>query len=110
MKNLVKNLQKKKKYFSSLMGLSLLINFLLYILISMIGIWFNTRGVWDLGAIIGYGGVIFGGLYFLYVLIRRTIIKRRKANVTYEEPTPNILAEFIKAKYNKYCPKIEWNK
>ena len=24
------------------------------------------------------------------------------------EPKPNILIEFIKAKYNKYCPKIEW--
>ena len=28
----------------------------------------------------------------------------------YEEPKPNVLLEFIKAKYNKYCPKIEWNK
>ena len=27
----------------------------------------------------------------------------------YEEPKPNILIEFIKAKYNKYCPKIDWN-
>ena len=25
-----------------------------------------------------------------------------------EEPKPNILVEFIKAKYNKYCPKIDW--
>ena len=22
---------------------------------------------------------------------------------------PNIILEFIKAKYNKYCPKIDWN-
>lgn len=27
----------------------------------------------------------------------------------YEEK-PNILIEFIKAKYNRYCPKIDWNK
>lgn len=26
------------------------------------------------------------------------------------EEKPNIIIEFIKAKYNKYCPKIEWNK
>lgn len=26
----------------------------------------------------------------------------------YKEKTPNILTEFIKAKYGKYCPKIEW--
>lgn len=25
-------------------------------------------------------------------------------------PKPNIIVEFIKAKYNKYCPKIEWTK
>jgi hypothetical protein len=25
-----------------------------------------------------------------------------------EEPKPNIIVEFIKAKYNKYCPKIDW--
>ena len=24
------------------------------------------------------------------------------------EPRPNIIVEFIKAKYNKYCPKIDW--
>lgn len=28
----------------------------------------------------------------------------------YAEPKPNILLEFIKAKYNKYCPKIEWKR
>ena len=26
----------------------------------------------------------------------------------YKEPKTNILIEFIKAKYNKYCPKIDW--
>lgn len=25
-----------------------------------------------------------------------------------EEEKPNILVEFVKAKYNKYCPKIDW--
>jgi hypothetical protein len=25
------------------------------------------------------------------------------------EKNPNIIIEFIKAKYNRYCPKIEWN-
>jgi hypothetical protein len=27
---------------------------------------------------------------------------------SYEEEKPNVLIEFIKAKYNKYCPKIDW--
>jgi ABC-type transport system involved in multi-copper enzyme maturation permease subunit len=29
-------------------------------------------------------------------------------NPHYEEPKPSLLVEFIKAKYNKYCPKIDW--
>ncbi len=31
-----------------------------------------------------------------------------KKKRTYEEPKPNIVVEFVKAKYNKYCPKIDW--
>lgn len=27
-----------------------------------------------------------------------------------EEKSPSIIKEFIKAKYNKYCPKIDWKK
>lgn len=26
----------------------------------------------------------------------------------YEEPKANIIVEFVKAKYGKYCPKIDW--
>lgn len=29
-------------------------------------------------------------------------------NPNYVAPRPNLVKEFIKAKYNKYCPKIEW--
>ena len=29
-------------------------------------------------------------------------------NPNYKEPKANIIVEFIKAKYNKYCPKIDW--
>jgi hypothetical protein len=28
--------------------------------------------------------------------------------IYYKTKKPNIVAEFIKAKYNKYCPKIDW--
>ena len=28
---------------------------------------------------------------------------------TSHEPKPNLIIEFIKARYNKYCPKIDWN-
>jgi hypothetical protein len=29
-------------------------------------------------------------------------------NLDYVEPRPSMIIEFIKAKYNKYCPKIDW--
>jgi protein-S-isoprenylcysteine O-methyltransferase Ste14 len=29
-------------------------------------------------------------------------------NPDYVEPRPNLLVEFVRAKYNKYCPKIDW--
>ena len=29
-------------------------------------------------------------------------------NPAYVAPRPNLIKEFIKAKYNKYCPKINW--
>jgi len=33
----------------------------------------------------------------------------RKANPKEEKP-PGVVQEFIKAKYNNYCPKLEWDK
>lgn len=27
----------------------------------------------------------------------------------WEEPKPNLFIEFIKAKYNKHCPRIDWD-
>jgi hypothetical protein len=29
-------------------------------------------------------------------------------NPDYVEPRPSLITEFIRAKYNKYCPKIDW--
>lgn len=59
----------------------------------------------------------------LYFLIKGIVnyIKEKRQNRLYEklknagwpddlitEPKKNLLIEFIKAKYNKYCPQIEW--
>jgi hypothetical protein len=42
----------------------------------------------------------FGGVYYGVDEFNRKIYVRPSK--------PNILVEFIKAKYNKYCPKINW--
>jgi hypothetical protein len=63
---------------------------------------------------------MFGILAVGVILLFRNLKKKRRQkrmesrydeNGNYlptEEPKPNILVEFIKAKYNKYCPKIDW--
>jgi apolipoprotein N-acyltransferase len=65
-----------------------------------------------------YQFYIFGGLITLilgvasgYLLVKYLINNRkfkRKFNNEYVEQTPNLVVEFVKAKYNKYCPKITW--
>lgn len=37
-------------------------------------------------------------------------IKDKWQDRSYKESKPSIITTFIKAKYNKYCPKIEWTK
>jgi hypothetical protein len=52
----------------------------------------------------------FFGILFtiiLLILFSSEIIKYFKPK-TYTKPKPNIIIEFTKAKYNKYCPKINW--
>lgn len=36
--------------------------------------------------------------------------KERRYNRYPEEPKANIIVEMVKAKYHKYCPKIDWKK
>lgn len=46
-----------------------------------------------------------------YLLVKSLIVNRkykRKFNNEYVEEKPNLIVEFVKAKYNKYCPKITW--
>lgn len=57
-------------------------------------------------AIIGGGlnSIIFIVVSFFFI---RYIINKKSERIV-EEKKPNIVTEFIKAKYNRYCPKIEW--
>lgn len=59
------------------------------------------------------GGVItlILGVAGGYLLVKSLIVNRkykRKFNNEYVEEKPNLIVEFVKAKYNKYCPKITW--
>lgn len=51
------------------------------------------------------------GVFSVSFLIKYIIDNRkykRKFNNEYVEEKPNLIVEFVKAKYNKYCPKITW--
>lgn len=92
--------------------------------------WFPKDTTFNAWQIIGLGlwiGVIIGCLItlpiYLYKRRKEKHQQRYKKSIWNEEfgdyvdnpdyvpyeSKPNILIEFIKAKYNKYCPKIDWN-
>jgi hypothetical protein len=57
----------------------------------------------------GVGGILWGSL--ILVGITWAIVKtveydpQKKSD---NEKTDNIIVEMVKAKYHKYCPKIDW--
>jgi len=106
-------------------GMGFIIWFILGMLICMIswfglffatpsknGVWVNVLGV---GAIGWLASIVLGSIE-LYKWAKE---KWENRNVKYDEngyriwakpepKQPSILVEFVKAKYNKYCPKIDW--
>jgi hypothetical protein len=77
------------------------------------GVWFHMLLAGALGWIVV---IVFGGIEF-YKWAKE---KWENRNVKYDEDgyriwtkpepkQPSIIAEFVKAKYNKYCPKIDWD-
>jgi hypothetical protein len=53
--------------------------------------------------ILGVTGIV---LWVIHLIDNRKY--KRKFNNEYVEQKPNLIVEFVKAKYNKYCPKITW--
>ena len=105
--------------------------FIIVCLISPIALFWTTpekdSSLWNLitsGILIWIGAIIIGiVLGIKHIKEKRDEAKWKKKNrhnvydehgnwvgYHHEEPKPNILLEFIKAKYNKYCPKIEWKR
>lgn len=84
-------------------------NVALYLTFCMVAVWWNK--VWMIGAIIG-AIVVAGILFILFYgwMEDRRIEARDKRQSLGKEKRPNVLVEFIKAKYSKYCLQIEWTK
>lgn len=60
------------------------------------------------GIFIWVVGIIFAIGYGIKYLYDRHKNRRKNISTSDETEKSNIVVEFVKAKYNKYCPKIEW--
>lgn len=64
--------------------------------------WYLT--ILTIGACLWIVSVVVGAVLLIDKLKERKFIYRPK------EPKANIIVEMVKAKYHKYCPKIDWKK
>ncbi len=106
-------------------GVGFIIWFILAMIICMLS-WFGLffakpekDGIWSfmlVAGFIGWGASIVLGIVALFKWTRE---KWENRHVKYDsngrriwervkEKEPSIIVEFVKAKYNKYCPKIDW--
>lgn len=97
------------------MGIFLyIILFLVYVMITPI-IWLfipNPSENFTEIATVGLIMIIIGIIITIVVLIKKYYDNKRyisyRNDEEEKEKQPNIFVAFIKAKYNKYCPKIDW--
>lgn len=77
----------------------IMFNGLVCIIIGMITIFF-TRNAFFTAGIVGWAITLILGIVYILSLRRKSRTRKPKR--------PNIIISFVKAKYNKYCPKLEW--
>ena len=107
-------------------GVGLIMWFIIFMLVCMISwaglifaepaknsLWFHMLGIGFMGWVVA---IVFGTVG----LFKWSKEKLENRHVKYDEDgyriwepvkekQPSIIKEFVKAKYNKYCPKIDWN-
>lgn len=108
------------------MGISLLLNGIILMLFLMINVvvWFfvdyTPKSIFSelLGPgamlwVVAIGFGIYYGIKALVEHIKESRIPRDENGYRiyppYKEKKPNLIIEFVKAKYGQYCPKIDWN-
>ena len=77
----------------------------------------DPKSFWEFcqltGCIVWFGLIVFGvieGVKYLreYSTTDKSYYSETENKWVYKKTTVNLTTEFIKAKYNKYCPKIDW--
>jgi hypothetical protein len=80
-------------------------------MISSLGLFFYTPDKSSLlGVIMGVGCIFWGclivvGVTWAIIILTQEHLQSKKSD---DEKTDNIIVEMVKAKYHKYCPKIDW--
>lgn len=98
----------EKGFFSIFFGIALAINFILYLLLSCVLFWIYPHDqIWQLGGALTATLLTVIGIILL-VEWRKRIREKNPKKTAMVKKKPNIFVEFVKAKYNRYCPKIEW--
>jgi len=77
----------------------------------------ETKSFWEfcqvLGCIVWFALIVFGGIEGVkylreYSTTDESYYSETEKKWVYKKTKVNLTTEFIKAKYNKYCPKIDW--
>lgn len=100
-------------YLEETFGIALVFNIMGGLVFCMTDMFWRLHTKHSEDVIFILGGVGWGILVIIGIVLLVNYIGNRKSNkpTKYNPPKerePSILAEFIKAKYNKMCPFIEW--
>lgn len=106
------NWKENRAYFSPLMGMSFIVNFFLFLLVGMVWVFFDFNSLMGSFGVLGWLVAIIAAIAGTigYIREKRREARRSKGIVSWTEKPPNIFVEFIKAKYKKHCPIINWTK
>jgi magnesium-transporting ATPase (P-type) len=113
--------QSRKKYemadnFSDRFVFSSIFNFLIFLafcmIVSVSSLFINYEKHSLIEGLSYVGDIVWALTIFCLILscLISTYEKFFKKKITDEVEEDSVITEFVKAKYNKYCPKIDWQK
>lgn len=110
----------RRKYIDDSYIFKMLLSFLLYLVIFTVGACIYTCSGYITWLLNGSDPLLFTDrqamglvislciLLIIFGLLIKFLISKIASIGTYKQKEPSLIKEFIKAKYNKYCPKIDW--
>lgn len=91
-------------------SIGIVFNTIAFVLISMIGMWFtldSKKSPFNALGILGWGVFVALTIRHFYLIVKDK--RKQRKGLIVEDNKPNIFVEFVKAKYKKHCPIINWS-